>query len=164
LSYTQPTLLDVPLMLSMIYIRIGSIEMVVAECDKILGLLEMDRNITLNNVIDLSNLFLNIGEVLLEQKLYKLGILAFDVASHLNDGSDLILKQIGDICFQSGHYNDSLKYLEKAIHLNPQDWESFFIMGSCYEKMGVQEGAAISYEKARELNPDHTSLQYDSTQ
>ena len=72
----------------------------------------------------------------------------------------MILKQIGDICFQNGHYNDSLKYLDKAICLNPQDWESFFMMGSCYEKMGVKEGAAISYEKAVALNPDKTALKH----
>ncbi|MGD9243988.1 MAG: glycosyltransferase [Desulfobacterales bacterium] len=163
LDHMDPTLLDVPLILSMIYIRIGSIEPVVDECDKILSLLEMDRNMTLNSILDLSYLFINIGEVLLERERPKLGILAFDVASHLNDGSDVILKQIGDICFQKGHYNDSLKYLEKVIRLTPQDWESFFMMGSCYEKMGVKEGAAISYEKARALNPDKTSLKHLST-
>jgi len=160
LGYIHPTELDIPLMLSMIYMRIGSIDPVVAECDKIMNLLEMDRNMTLNSVLDLSNLFINIGKVLLEGGRPKLGILAFDVASHLNDESDVILKKIGDICFQEGNYNDSLKYLEKAIRLNPQDWESFFMMGSCYEKMGVKEGAAISYEKARELNPDKTSLKH----
>jgi len=164
LGYIDPTLLDVPLILSMIYIRIGNIESVVAECDTILGLLEMDRNITLNSVLDLSNLFMSIAKVLLKRGRPAVGTLALDVVNHLNDGSDVILKKIGAICFQEGFYNGSLKYLEKAIHLNPQDWESFFMMGSCYEKMGVQEGAAISYEKARELNPDYTSLQYGSTQ
>jgi len=160
LGYAHPTLLDVSLMLSMIYIRIGNIEAIVAECDKILGLLGMDRNITLNSVLDLSNLFINIGEVLLERERPALGILAFEVVSHLNDESDTILKVIGDICLQKKYYNDSLKYLEKAIRLNPRDWESFFMMGSCYEKMGVKEGAAISYEKARALNPDKTSLKH----
>ena len=153
LDYRHPTLLDVPLILSMIYIRIGSIESVVDECDKILGLLEMDRNLTLNSVLDLSNLFVNIGTILLEKERLALGILAFDIASHLNEGSDVIQKQIGDICFKKGHYNDSLKYLEKAIRCNPQDWQSFFMMGSCYERMGVKEGAAMSFEKARALNP-----------
>ena len=164
LGYIDPTLLDVSLMLSMIYIRLGSIEPVVAECNKILGLLEMDRNITLNSVLDLSNLFIKIGKVLLERGQPAVGTLAFDVASRLSDGSDVILKKIGAVCFQEGYYDGSLKYLEKAILLNPQDWECFFIMGSCYEKMGVQEGAAISYEKARELNPDNTALKYCSTQ
>jgi len=153
LDYLHPTLLDVPLILSMIYIRIGNIESVVDECDKILGLLGMDRILTLNSVLDLSNLFVNIGTILLEKERLALGILAFDIASHLNEGSDAILKQIGDIFFQKGHYNDSLKYLEKAIRCNPQDWQSFFMMGSCYEKMGVKEGAAMSFEKARALNP-----------
>lgn len=160
LGYIHPTLLDVPLMLSMIYIHIENIEMVVAECDNLMKLLEMERNMTLNSLLDLSNLFVNIGKVLLERERPKLGILAFDVASHLNDGSDVILKKIGDICLQKEHYNDSLKYLEKAICLNPQDWESFFMMGSCYEKMGVKEGAAISYEKAVALNPDKTALKH----
>ena len=163
LAHIHPTLLDIPLMLSMIYSSIGSIEPVVAECDKILSLLEMDRNMTLNSVLDLSNLFINIGKVLLEGERPKLGILAFDVASYLNDESDVILKKIGDICFQKGNYNDSLKYLEKAIRLTPQDWESFFMMGSCYEKMGVQDSAAVSYEKARALNPDKISLKHLST-
>jgi len=164
LSYTHTTLLDVLLMLSMIYIRIGNIETVVAECDKILGLLEMDRNMTLNSILDLSNLFVNIGKILLEKEQAAIAILAFEVAYQLNDGSNVILKKIGDICFQKEHYRDSLKYLEKAIRLNPRDWESFFMMGSCYEKMGVKEGAAISYEKARALNPDKTSLKHLPTQ
>lgn len=160
LSYTHPTLLDVPLMLSMIYIHIGNIEIVVNECDNLMKLLEMERNMTLNSLLDLSNLFVNIGKVLLEREQPILGILAFDVASHLNDESDVILKKIGDICLQKEHYHDSLKYLEKAIRLNPMDWETFFIMGSCYEKMGVKEGAEISYEKARALNPDKASLKH----
>ena len=164
LTYLHPTLLDVLLMLSMIYIRIGGIETVVAECDKILGLLEMDRNMTLNSILDLSNLFVNIGKILLEKEQAAIAILAFEVAYQLNDGSDVILKKIGDICLQKEHYRDSLKYLEKAIRLNPQDWESFFLMGSCYEKMGVKEGAAISYEKARALNPDKTSLKHSAAQ
>ena len=160
LAYLHPTLLDIPLMLSMIYASIGNIEKVVVECDKILSLIEMNRNITLNSVLDLSNLFVNIGKVLLEKRQAAMGVLAFDVASHLNNESDVILKKIGEICFQEGNYNDSLKYLEKAIRLNPQDWESFFIMGSCYEKMGVKESAAISYEKAIALNPENTSLKH----
>jgi len=152
LTYLHPTLLDVPLMLSMIYIRIGGIESVVDECDKILGLLGMDRNMTLNSVLDLCSLFVNIGKILLEKERLALGLLAFDVASHLSDGSAVILKQIGDICLQKEHYNYSLKYLEKAIRRNPQDRESLFMIGSCYEKMGMKEGAAMSYEKARALN------------
>jgi len=164
LGYIHPTLLDILLILSMIHIRIGNIETVVAQCDNILSLLEMDRNITLNSVFDLSNLFVNIGKVLLERERPELGILAFDVANQLNDGSEVILKQIGQICFQKGNYDDSLKYLEKAIRVNPQDWESFFMMGSCYEKMGVKESASISYEKARALNPNKASLKQLSTQ
>jgi len=153
LTSLHPALLDVPLMLSMIYIRIGAIESVVDECDKILGLLGMDRNITLNSVLDLCSLFVSIGKILLEKERLALGLLAFDVASHLCGGAAVILKQIGDICLQKEHYKYSLKYLEKAIRCNPQDRESLFMIGSCYEKMGVKEGAAMSYEKDRALNP-----------
>jgi tetratricopeptide (TPR) repeat protein len=147
------TLLDVHLLLAMIYLRTNKPELVVGECDSVMGLLGLDRNITLNTLADLSNLFAGIGDVLLEQKRPALASLAFDVSIHLQTEQTQILKKIGKICLHNESYNTGLKYLERAISLNPQDWESLQIMGDCYMKIGAPEAAALCHQKARELNP-----------
>jgi tetratricopeptide (TPR) repeat protein len=146
----DPTILDVHLVLAMIYLRINKPELVVAECDSVMSLLGLDRNITLNTLADLSNLFAGIGDVLLKQKRQALASLAFDVSIHLQTEQTQILKKIGKICLQNGSYNTGLKYLERAISLNPQDWESLQVMGECYTKIGAQEAAALCHQKARE--------------
>jgi tetratricopeptide (TPR) repeat protein len=156
------TLLDIHFVLSMIYVRLKSLEPVVAECDSILRLLGLERNIVLGNLSDLSKLFVDIGKVLLEQKRPTLGSLAFNVAIHLNGDVPQTLKKIGRICFQQGDYDVSLEYIEKAVRLNPQDWENLYLMGNCYEKMGVEEAAATCYQKAKDLNPDSTSMKQPS--
>ena len=149
----DPTLLDVHLLLAMIYLRTNKPELVVGACDSIMGLLGLDRNITLNSLADLSNLFAGIGDVLLEQKRLTLASLAFDVSIHLQTEQTQILKKIGRICLHNESYNAGLKYLERAIILNPKDWESLQIMGDCYMKIGAPEAAALCRQKARELNP-----------
>lgn len=159
LTQIDPTLLDIHLVLSLIYVNLKSPELVVTECDTLLGLLGLNRDITLNSLSDLSNLFIDIGKVLLEQKRPPLASLAFNVAMDLGSDAIQTLKRIGRICFQQGDYNASLEYLEKAIRLNPQDWENFYLMGDCYTKVGVEEAAAICRQKAKELNPHYSSLE-----
>ena len=153
------TLVDIHLMLSMVYILLNSPELVVTECDRLMSLLGLNRAITLNSLSDLSNLFIDIGKVLLEKKRASLASLAFNVAMHLGGEAIQTLKTIGRICFQQGDYNASLEYLEKAIRLNPQDCENFYLMGDCYTKMGAEEAAAICHQKAKELNPYCSSLE-----
>jgi glycosyltransferase involved in cell wall biosynthesis len=152
LTETDPTLLDIHLMLAMIYVRLEHIEGVVAQCDKILDLLGLDRNITLNSLSDLSNLFIDIGKALSERRRPAMGALAFNVFSHLSGETSENLKRVARMCFEQGLCNASLEFLEKAVRLNPQDWESFRLMGDCYAKMGIEEAAAMSYQKANELN------------
>ena len=153
LTEIDSTLVDIHLMLSMVYVRLESPELVVSECDRLMSLLGLNRNLTLNSLLDLSNLFIDIGKVLLEQKRAPLASLAFNVAMHLGGEAIQTIKRIGRICFQHGDYNASLEYLEKAIRLNPQDWENFCLMGDCYTKMGAEEAAVICHQKAKELNP-----------
>jgi tetratricopeptide (TPR) repeat protein len=149
----DPTLLDVHLFLAMIYLRTNKPELVVGACDSVMGLLRLDRNVTLNSLADLSNLFVDIGNVLLAQKRLALASLAFDVSIHLQTEQTQVLKKIGKICLNNESYNAGLKYLERAISLNPRDWESLQIMGDCYMKIGAPEAAALCRQKARELNP-----------
>lgn len=153
LTQIDSTLVDIHLILSMVYVRLESPELVVTECDRLMSLLGLNRNLTLNSLLDLSNLFIDIGKVLLEQKRAPLASLAFNVAMHLGGEAIQTIKRIGRICFQHGDYNASLEYLEKAIRLNPQDWENFCLMGDCYTKMGAEEAAVICHQKAKELNP-----------
>jgi tetratricopeptide (TPR) repeat protein len=152
LNETDPTLMDIHLMLCVIYIRLEHFEQVVTECDKMLDLLGLDRNIMLNSLSDLGNLFIDIGKALCERSEPAVATLAFNVFVHLSGETSESLKKVGSICFQQGCYDASLEFLEKAIRLNPQDCEAFRFMGDCYVNMGIEEAAAMSYQKANELN------------
>jgi len=158
----DPTLLDIHLMLSMIYIRLECLELVVKECDTLLSLLGLNRNITLNSLSDLSNLFVEIGKVLLEQERAPLASLAFDVAIHLDNEAAPTLKKIGKIYLQHGNHNASIAHLEKAIGLNPEDWESFSLMADCYARLGAEQAVALCHQKAKELNPGSTSVKHSA--
>ena len=58
----EPTLFDIRLLICKINIVQGNLEAVVTECDQLLQILDISRNIVLESMTDLANLFNLIGE------------------------------------------------------------------------------------------------------
>jgi len=76
-------LLEAHLALSRIYISQNDVQSCVASCDQILKCLNLPRDMTINNLSDLSILYINIGKTLLKQQNEMLSGFSFDIAELL---------------------------------------------------------------------------------
>lgn len=77
-------LLEAHLALSRIYISQNDMESCVISCDQILKCLDLPRDITINNLSNLSKLYIDIGETLLKQQNKMLSEFSFDIAELLD--------------------------------------------------------------------------------
>jgi tetratricopeptide (TPR) repeat protein len=77
-------LLESHLALSRIYIYLNDIESCVVSCDEILKYLNLPRDITINNLSDLSKLYINIGKSLLKHQKENLSGFSLEIALLLN--------------------------------------------------------------------------------
>ena len=73
-------LLEAHLALSKIYISLNDLESCVVSCDQILKCLNLPRNITINNISDLSELYVNIGNTLSKHQKENLSGFSFEIA------------------------------------------------------------------------------------
>ncbi len=73
-------LLEANLALSKIYISLNDLESCVICCDQILKCLNLPRNITINNIPDLSKLYVNIGNTLSKHQKENLSGFSFEIA------------------------------------------------------------------------------------
>ncbi len=64
----------------------------------------------------------------------------------------------GWILFKLGKYEESQKYLEKAINLDSTKYDIYEHLGDLYVKLGLTKKARDSYQKALELYPDNKDL------
>ncbi|MBC8549879.1 MAG: glycosyltransferase [Candidatus Brocadiales bacterium] len=76
-------LLEAHLALSRIYISQNDVQSCVASCDQILKCLNLPRDTTINNLSDLSRLYISIGKTLLKQQNEMLSGFSFDIAELL---------------------------------------------------------------------------------
>ncbi len=83
-------LIDAYLALSKINIFLNDLEGCVMNCDELLKCLNLPRNITINNLSDLSNLYNNIGTTLLKQQKELMANFSFEISTLL--GTDALEK------------------------------------------------------------------------
>ncbi|MEE9605115.1 MAG: tetratricopeptide repeat protein, partial [Candidatus Scalindua sp.] len=79
----EPTLFDIRLLICRINIVQGKFEDVIADCDKLLHILGIPGNITLEDISDLANLFTVIGEKLKEKHDAQAAETAFNICKDL---------------------------------------------------------------------------------
>ncbi len=77
-------LLETHLALSRIYISLNDLESCIISCNEILKYLNLPRDITINNVSDVSKLYIEIGKALLKHQKKTLSEFSFEIASLLN--------------------------------------------------------------------------------
>lgn len=77
-------LLEAHIAMSRIYISQNDMESCVMSCDQILKCLDLPRNITINNLSDLSKIYINIGNTLIKQKNKTLSDFSLDIAKLLD--------------------------------------------------------------------------------
>ncbi|MCP4268484.1 MAG: glycosyltransferase [Candidatus Brocadiaceae bacterium] len=76
-------LLEAHLAMSKIYISLNDLESCVKSCDEILKCLNLPRNLAINNLSDLSGLYVDIGKALLKSQREKLSGFSFEIAELL---------------------------------------------------------------------------------
>ena len=79
----EPTLFDIRLLVCKINIVQGNLEEVVTECDQLLQILDMSRNIVIESMTDLANLFNLIGEKLKDKQELPAAEISFKISSDL---------------------------------------------------------------------------------
>jgi tetratricopeptide (TPR) repeat protein len=80
-------LLEAHLALSRIYIFLNDLDSCVMSCDELLRCLDLPRDITINSVLDLSKLYINIGETLKTQQKELLANMSLEIATLLDTNS-----------------------------------------------------------------------------
>lgn len=65
----------------------------------------------------------------------------------------LAYRRRGEALKQEADYDKAMECLKKAINLNPNDSDTFAILGGLYRRKGEYQQAFASYERAWRLNP-----------
>jgi len=81
LADINPEALEPPVYLSMLYMEQMNIEASVSQCSKLLSLLGMEQNMTLNRLVELGGLYFNVGCRLNAMKKEDLAGICFDIAA-----------------------------------------------------------------------------------
>ena len=63
---------------------------------------------------------------------------------------------LGKICLDDGRYNESIKYLQKSLKIDPHQPDAWYNIGLSLEKTGDHEKAIEFYQKAIKEDSTHT--------
>jgi len=66
--------------------------------------------------------------------------------------------QAGVGLYKQGKYEDSIKYYDAAIQLNPNHWQAYQSKGHAYYRLGRKTEALSAYDASLRLNPANTEL------
>ncbi|MEE9604340.1 MAG: hypothetical protein V3V70_02115, partial [Candidatus Scalindua sp.] len=88
----EPTLFDIRLLICKVNIVQGKFEDVFADCDRLLHILGIPGNITLEDLSDLANLFNVIGEKLKEKHDAQAAETAFNICKDLRNINNVVLE------------------------------------------------------------------------
>jgi len=78
----------------------------------------------------------------------------FRKALKLDSNLGSAISGVGTVYFTRGGYDSALYYANKAIEVNPNEPEGYYLKGECYRFMGDAEEAKINLEKALEIDPN----------
>ncbi len=77
------------------------------------------------------------------------------IAVYRKDSNDIAtLTNLAVVCDEIGKGDETLKYLERVIRIDPENDGAYVNMGFKYQDMGEYKKAIQYYNKALELNPD----------
>ena len=77
-----------------------------------------------------------------------------EFAKHNNSASSNDLLEEGKTYYNNEEYDKAIEIFKKAVELNPNDDDSWRLLGNSYNRNGQIEEAIKYYLKAAELNPD----------
>lgn len=117
---------DVHIYLSSLYLLQNDIEACVRSCDELLRMLELERDIVLNSLVDLGTQFVKIGKKLIQEEKSLLARICFDIGISLGKDSPDDLIAVSKSFFAKNAYEVGISYLEKAASRDPENPQLIF--------------------------------------
>jgi TolB-like protein/class 3 adenylate cyclase len=96
-----------------------------------------------------------VGHVYLSKKRHEKAIAVFERAIDLNANYPMVFAGLGDVLSWAGRPQEAIKYLKKAMRLDPeQSFWYFWFLGHAYFLAGQHEEAIETLKRAVNRNPD----------
>lgn len=64
--------------------------------------------------------------------------------------------QAGASAYEQGQYQDAVRSFHEAVQAQPDHWQAYQYLGTCYAAQGMVNEALGAYERMCEINPDPT--------
>jgi glycosyltransferase involved in cell wall biosynthesis/Flp pilus assembly protein TadD len=116
LSRIAPALTDPLLLLSKIHVQLGHFDRAVEDCDALLRLLDLDRNVVLHSLANLADLYIGVGRGLTQKGQPETAHWAYDTALLLSENAPDMLNKILSAFQEAGNFDGALKYFEKVTN------------------------------------------------
>ena len=117
-------------------------------------LVEVPTHHDLTEIHDgLTDLWLDLGQVLLDNRLPKMAEYSIQTAGALGANSDRIAEGLGDVLMRTGKYAEAREQYESVLQLAPHRKEIFFKLGDCYHKLDAKDVAQMCYQQGVAANP-----------
>jgi tetratricopeptide (TPR) repeat protein len=118
LSRIAPGLIDPYLLLSKIHVQLGHFDCAVEDCDELLRLLDLDRNVVLNSLANLADLYIGVGRGLTQKGRPEMAHWAYDTALFLSKNAPDVLNKILSAFQEAGNFAGALRYFEEVTNLS----------------------------------------------
>ena len=102
-----------------------------------------------------------LGSIYFNTGAYDEAIQAFSKATELDPSYGWPYNNLASIYFQKERYSEAALLYQKAIRLLGETKEKALLwnrLGDTYRRLNERNNAAVAYQKAAELDPDHVSL------
>lgn len=101
----------------------------------------------------LTDLWLDLGQVLLDNRLPKMAEYSIQTAGALGANSDRVAEGLRDVLMHTGKYAEAREQYESALQLAPHRKEIFFKLGDCYHKLDAKDVTQMCYQQEVAANP-----------
>lgn len=128
----ESDLIDARIILSDIYFRQYDVDHLVEQCDALLKILELPRDILLESLEDLGCLYLKIGDVLYEKGLTTLSLMAYYVSFLINPAKIVFERVISIGRLSKENEEKGLQLLEEGVNFHKSHGTKIEFFGGVY--------------------------------
>ena len=101
---------------------------------------------------------INLGNQLNKIGLLDRAIIEYKIAERLNPGFPEVYNLLGLTVGEEGHYEEAIKYFEKAISIDNKYLRAYDNLAVTYTRMNKYGQAKKVWEKALQINPNNSEV------